>query len=215
MKEGEEDATSDDWGRAGGAFLILFLRRFFFLLDPLLVSLFPLNSDTRTLRPLLQPSTSLSLPKKHVPPRLSGRHGPCSRGPELVALLFDPRLGFPFFFGVRLGVVVVLGADEPGLGPLVLAAPALVRLRRSRGGRRSAAQGSARLGPDPRRRAAREQGKERENDGGRRERKRSSVEMSLSPPFALAFFFQSSSSSPLLLLLSSLFSPLSLSTSGL
>lgn len=214
MKEGEEDATSDDWGRAGGAFLILFLRRFFFLLDPLLVSLFPLNSDTRTLRPLLQPSTSLSLPKKHVPPRLSGRHGPCSRGPELVALLFDPRLGFPFF-GARLGVVVVLGADEPGLGPLVLAAPALVRLRRSRGGRRSAAQGSARLGPDPRRRAAREQGKERENDGGRRERKRSSVEMSLSPPFALAFFFQSSSSSPLRLLLSSLFSPLSLSTSGL
>lgn len=214
MKEGEEDATSDDWGRAGGAFLILFLRRFFFLLDPLLVSLFPLNSDTRTLRPLLQPSTSLSLPKKHVPPRLSGRHGPCSRGPELVALLFDPRLGFPFF-GARLGVVVVLGADEPGLGPLVLAAPALVRLRRSRGGRRSAAQGSARLGPDPRRRAAREQGKERENDGGRRERKRSSVEMSLSPPFALAFFFQSSSSSPLRLLLSSLFSSLSLSTSGL
>lgn len=214
MKEGEEDATSDDWGRAGGAFLILFLRRFFFLLDPLLVSLFPLNSDTRTLRPLLQPSTSLSLPKKHVPPRLSGRHGPCSRGPELVALLFDPRLGFPFF-GARLGVVVVLGADEPGLGPLVLAAPALVRLRRSRGGRRSAAQGSARLGPDPRRRAAREQGKERENDGGRRERKRSSVEMSLSPPFALAFFFQPSSSSPLRLLLSSLFSPLSLSTSGL
>lgn len=196
--------------------MILFLRRFFFLLDPLLVSLFPLNSsDTRTLRPLLQPSTSLSLPKKHVPPRLSGRHGPCSRGPELVALLFDPRLGFPFFFGARLGVVVVLGADEPGLGPLVLAAPALVRLRRSRGGRRSAAQGSARLGPDPRRRAAREQGKERENDGGRRERKRSSVEMSLSPPFALAFFFQSSSSSPLRLLLSSLFSPLSLSTSGL
>ena len=214
MKEGEEDATSDDWGRAGGAFLILFLRRFFFLLDPLLVSLFPLNSDTRTLRPLLQPSTSLSLPKKHVPPRLSGRHGPCSRGPELVALLFDPRLAFPFF-GARLGVVVVLGADEPGLGPLVLAAPALVRLRRSRGGRRSAAQGSARLGPDPRRRAAREQGKERENDGGRRERKRSSVEMSLSPPFALAFFFQPSSSSPLRLLLSSLFSPLSLSTSGL
>ena len=214
MKEGEEDATSDEWGRAGGAFLILFLRRFFFLLDPLLVSLFPLNSDTRTLRPLLQPSTSLSLPKKHVPPRLSGRHGPCSRGPELVALLFDPRLGFPFF-GARLGVVVVLGADEPGLGPLVLAAPALVRLRRSRGGRRSAAQGSARLGPDPRRRAAREQGKERENDGGRRERKRSSVEMSLSPPFALAFFFQSSSSSPLRLLLSSLFSSLSLSTSGL
>lgn len=194
--------------------MILFLRRFFFLLDPLLVSLFPLNSDTRTLRPLLQPSTSLSLPKKHVPPRLSGRHGPCSRGPELVALLFDPRLGFPFF-GARLGVVVVLGADEPGLGPLVLAAPALVRLRRSRGGRRSAAQGSARLGPDPRRRAAREQGKERENDGGRRERKRSSVEMSLSPPFALAFFFQPSSSSPLRLLLSSLFSPLSLSTSGL
>lgn len=109
----------------------------FFFFPSTLFSLFFPELSTRAFKPFRPTFYAFHLPSlstkdpNHVPPRLSGRRGSCSRGPEL-AVLLDARclLGFFFFFGLRLGGVsfVVVGAHVPGLGTLVLAAPALVRL---------------------------------------------------------------------------------------